>query len=293
MLKLRILLQRLQLYLLRTGFIKDTSREMQLLLMPILEKKKVSGTMGNDLESVGFNTYSPTYEDGILLYIFSQIGMTNKKLVDLGAGIVKGSTVANLIINHGFTGLLVENDAVNFKLLKDYYSRHPETNLFQPKIVAEFIKAGNVNQILEKNGLVDEIDLLCIDLDGMDYWIWKAIDTIRPRVAVIEYQDILGPKRSCTVPYQPGFNADDYVENKDHRNYCGASLQAMVKLGRDKDYRLVGCNKGGWNAFFILNGLGEDSLPEVSVESCFNYEWNRMGMKNRFPLIKEMEWEDV
>jgi len=67
----------------------------------------------------------------------------------------------------------------------------------------------------------------------------------------------------------------------------------MVKLGRDKDYRLVGCNKGGWNAFFILNGLGEDSLPEVSVESCFNYEWNRMGMKNRFPLIKEMEWEDV
>ena len=76
-------------------------------------------------------------------------------------------------------------------------------------------------------------------------------------------------------------------------NYGGASLAAFVQLAKEKEYRLVGCNHGGWNAFFVLNSVGEETLPEVTAESCFRYPWNEYGMKERFPLVSNMDWQQV
>lgn len=288
-----ILLQRIELIMLKLGFIKDISRETQILLVSHFKQMYQDNDGIMNLENVGFNVYSPTYEDGILLYIFSLIGMTNKKLVDIGAGTIRGSSVSNLIINHGFSGLMIDGNRKNVELLRDYYSKHPETMLFPPMLVSEFVTAENINRILEKNNFIGEIDLLCIDIDGIDYWIWKAIDIIQPRVLIVEYQDILGPQRSWTVPYKPDFNVRDYPVNKQHNNYCGASLRAFVKLGKQKGYRLIGCNRGGWNAFFVKSGIGDEYLREITIESCFKYEWNQFGIEERFPLVKDMDWQEV
>jgi hypothetical protein len=286
-------LQRFQLYMIKCGFLKDTNRTHQLLLISHFKQMHQKKIKINALEEIGFNVYSPTYEDGILLFIFSIIGITNKKLVDIGAGTVQGSSVSNLIINHSFSGLLIEGKKENSKLLRDYYSKHPETLLFPPKTISALVTAENVNQLINNNKLHGEIDLLCIDIDGMDYWIWKAIEVIQPRVVVVEYQDILGPQKSWTVPYKADFNVHDYSVNNKLNNYNGASLSAFVKLGKQKGYRLIGCNKGGWNAFFIRNDINDEYLPEITVENCFKYEWNQMGIKTRFPLVKNMNWEEV
>jgi hypothetical protein len=42
-----------------------------------------------------------------------------------------------------------------------------------------------------------------------------------------------------------------------------------VQLGREKDYRLVGVQSLGFNAFFVHAGVGEELLPELSPEECF------------------------
>ena len=269
------------------------SRQVQILLSLKYREIAATGKLYPDFEQVGFNVYSKTGEDGILLYILSLIGMTDKRCVDIGCGAVKGSNVANLIINHGFSGLLIDGNRDNIERSVKYFAGHKETRNTPPNLLTFMITAENVNSLLEQNGFSGEIDLLSIDIDGIDYWIWKAIDGIRPRVVLAEYQDILGPDRAWTVPYKPDFNVRDYPENKQHNNYCGASLQALVKLGKQKGYRLVGCNKGGWNAFFVKIGIAEKHLPEVTVESCFRYQWNEFGMENRFPLVKDMNWEQV
>jgi hypothetical protein len=248
---------------------------------------------GLEFEQVGFNVFSSTYEDGILLYLFSLMGTTNKKCVDIGAGAVKGSDVVNLIINHGFTGLLIDGYPKNVQVLKAYLLNHPETKRNPPLLLSKMITAENVNNILSENGFSGKIDLLAIDIDGIDYWVWNAIDVVDPRVVVVEYQDILGPDRSWTVPYKADFSVRDYPQNDQSNNYCGASLRAFVKLGKRKGYHLVGCNKGGWNAFFVKEGECEKYLPEVSVESCFKYDCNRYGIEKRFPLVKDMEWHEV
>jgi hypothetical protein len=281
------LLQRAELATLRLGISRRMGLAEQMAQIATFRQ------MGAGLNATAFDVYSPNGEDGILLYILTEIGMTNKRLVDIGAGAVKGSVVANLIVHHGFSGLLLDGSENDIKMARQYYSRHPATKRLGPTLLATFVTMENVNGLIADHGLTGEIDLLSIDIDGVDYWIWKAIEAVQPRVVIVEYQDILGPDRAWTIPYRPDFNARDYPVNREHNNYCGASLRALVNLGHQKGYRLVGCNKGGWNAFFIRNELGEDRLPEVSVESCLQSEWNRFGAQTRFPLVEKMDWQEV
>ena len=241
-------------------------------------------------DDVGFDLYSSTGEDGILLYIFSLIGFGDRQCVDIGAGGVEGSNVANLITHHGFHALLVD---ANRESLERSRAQYRERMPAPPEFVAKRVTVEQVNDVLRDRGFTGPIDLLCIDIDGVDYWMWKAIEVIDPRVVLIEYQDILGPERSWTVPYRADFDVCSFPVNRERYNYCGASLRALTRLGTDKGYRLVGCNRGGWNAFFVKRGICDAELPEVSIESCFRYAWNRFGMQSRFPLIEKMEWVEV
>lgn len=269
------------------------NQQMQIFLKLFYKEQVIDKKKKFSFDEVGFDVYSSTFEDGILQYIFSIIGMETRKCVDIGCGAINGSNVANLIINHGFKGLLIDGNSEQISITKNYYNIHPESSVDPPIAVWEMVNIENIDSILKKNGFVGRIDLLSIDLDGIDYWIWKAIKVVKPRVLLVEYQDALGPSRSWTIPYEPNFNLKDYEVNRNDYNYVGASLNAFVKLGKEKGYRLVGCNKGGWNAFFIASGIADDLLPEVSTESCFKYERNQYSMKYRFPLIADLPWDEV
>ncbi len=104
----------------------------------------------------------------------------------------------------------------------------------------------NINNILEKNNTPTQIDLLSIDIDYNTFWIWKAINNVRPRVVIIEYNSQISPTESKVVKYDPGYKYD-------WTNYFGASLLAFVKLAKNKGYSLVGCDSSGINAIFIDN----------------------------------------
>jgi hypothetical protein len=189
--------------------------------------------------------------------------------------------------------MLIDGNEETLKSSKEFYYYCSDTRNFPPALVHAWITAENVNTIISEHGFSGEIDLLSIDMDGVDYWIWKAIDCVQPRVVVVEYQDIIGPEKSLTVPYDPNFKRRDFEVNRSAANYCGASLPAFIKVAREKGYRLVGCNKYGYNAFFIRRGIGEQYLPEVPAQSCFRHPIVERGIKERYPRIKDMNWEEV
>ena len=210
------------------------------------------------LDEVGFKVLSQADEDGILLYIFllyifALIGAPTKTSVELCAGSGIECNTSNLFIHHGWSGLLIDGDRQMVRDGQDFYRRNRHTCVYPPTFVHSWITRDNVNQVLVDSGFAGEIDLLSLDMDGVDYWIWDAMTEIRPRVVVLEYQDILGPDRAVTVPYADDFNAWVHPTTRDMPNFCGASLSAFVKLGRRKGYRLVGCNRYGYNAFFVLD----------------------------------------
>jgi hypothetical protein len=222
------------------------------------------------MSDVGFKVYSQNDEDGLLLFIFAVIGMTNRVVVEIAAGIGVESNSANLIINHGFFGLLFEADINKAAQGKQFFENHPHSANFPPSFVTEWITRENVDQLIRSNmppgsvGPSGEIDLLSLDIDGNDYWILEAIKCITPRVIILEFNPTWGTERSVTIPYEPNF-----VFKPEPVPYVGASLPAFVKLLGGRGYRLVGIERMGFNALFVRNDLAPELLPEVRGEECF------------------------
>jgi hypothetical protein len=182
-------------------------------------------------DEVEFRNHSQNGEDGILWYVFSLIGTTKKECVEICAGDGTQCNCANLIINHGWTGLLFDGDARSISAGQVFYRSHPDTFTYPPKLVHAWVTAENVNDLISANGFRGEVDLLSLDIDGVDYWVWKAIDAVAPRVVIAEVQAIWGCQTSVTVPYSPDFKAE-FVQG--FGVYSGASLPALVKLGKEK-----------------------------------------------------------
>ena len=181
---------------------KRSGAASQLLLMMTYKSMLNSGGSMPNISEVGFKVYSQSDEDGILLYIFSLIGTTSKKCVEICAGNGIECNTANLIINHGWFGLLVDGNSSLVEQGQEFYRRHQSTYVYPPPFVCAWITRENVNTIIRDNGFEGEIDLLSIDIMGVDYWIWEAISVVNPRVVIVDYQDIIGPKKALTVPYE-------------------------------------------------------------------------------------------
>ncbi len=239
---------------------------------------------------VGFSAHSQYEEDGILLYIFALIGATNRRCVEICCGDGVECNTANLIIEHGFNGLLVDGDDANIARASDYYGNHRRTRHWPPVITKQWITRDNVNAICTQHGFAGEIDLLSLDIDGVDYWIFQALDAINPRVAVVEFNHLWGPTDAVTVPYRDDFVAEFTEHGSD---YAGASLAAFVKLGKQKGYRLVGANAIATNAFFVRNDIACDWLPQIDPASCFDHPRAQFGITKRLPAVKDKPWERV
>ncbi len=250
----------------------------------MLESKKLPC-----INEVGFRVFSQTDEDGILLYIFSLIGFTNKQCVDIAFASPYGSNTANLICNHGWSGVLICGSADEKILSDDFFNTHPDVKLLPPKVVKAWVTAENINQLLRDQGLTGSIDLISLDIDGIDYWLWQKLEAVDPRVVVVEFQSLWPAETSVTVPYDPEFQ-----RLKIHPDYFGASLAAFVKLAQKKGYRLVGCNKHGFNAFFIKNELlSESILPTMSVHDGLASAYVQRAQKIKRPMVQHFPWTKV
>jgi hypothetical protein len=206
-----------------------------------------------------FRLHSQNSEDGILLALFRQIGATSKTFVELGSG-SSGGNAAMFAAEFGWTGLMVEGDRDKTDIAG---RRFPHVNA-----VCAWITPESVNGLLGQHGFTGEVDLLSVDVDGNDYWVWQALTACTGRVVMLEYNSMFGPDRAVTIPYDPQFN------RRDHRFcYFGASLTALTKLSATKGYRLVAVEPTGVNAFFLRN----DVAPEIpAVDPAHAY---RIGDK--------------
>ena len=196
----------------------------------------------DDLEAHEARMYSQSGEDGSLARLFDRIGVTNRFFVEFGAKDgVDLSNTANLRLHRGWTGLLMDGDPADrcpgvFALPAD------ET---AARVRAEIVTRENINELLTRYGVPNNFDLLSIDIDGNDYWVWKALESYRPRVVLIEYNIFFHLEERKTIPYDPAHVWDESA-------FHGASLAALRELGREKGYELVYTDSYAPNAFFVL-----------------------------------------
>lgn len=198
--------------------------------------------------------FSQTIEDGVIEEIFRNIGTINKYFVEFGAWDGQFlSNTANLRINEGWKGLLLEGNREK----SNKYSH----------VTYAFVTAENVNDIFEKNNVPQKFDLLSIDIDGNDYWVWKAIDENRfnARVVIIEYNcNFHDLYKSCAIKYSPDLNSIISSEN-----YYSASIPALKKLGESKGYSLI-FRVNLHNLFFVKTELLHEEDKNIPLEMFLN-----------------------
>ena len=233
--------------------------------------------------------HSQNGEDGILRGIFSQIGFTNRTFVEFGFG-YRENNALRLILKEGFRGTYIDGNSKTVRMMQAALAqrRIPQVNA-----ICKMLTRENVNQVVSKAAPEQSLDLLSIDVDGIDYWLWQALDSVDARVVVIEYNASFGPSRSITVPYDPAF---DRTTKHPSWAYFGASLTALSKLAKRRNYALIGCGSEGVNAFFVrrdcLHGIPEQTPATAYRPRKVLVEGGR-SVEAQWLEIKEMPYIDV
>lgn len=217
------------------------------------------------LKNVGLKVFSQLEEDGLLMFLFAVLGTKNKTFIEIGSNDCINSNCANLALNFGWSGIFIDADEKLLERGKKFYQKYSPFPQELPKFICAKVMRENINDTIKNGGLQGEIDLLSIDIDGNEYWIWDAIEVVQPRVVIVETMVEYG-MRNVLVPYDKNY----FFPGK-HPLYHGASPLAMTKLADKKGYRLVGCNELGFNHIYVRKGIGENLIPEVSVESTLTH----------------------
>jgi len=202
----------------------------------------------NEIEKYRFRKFSQYGEEGYLKFILSNIGTTNKFLVDIGAN--NGTYLSNTKIfrTEGWQSALI--DGQEFRGVHQHY-----------------VTVENVNRLLRQYGTPEEFDLLSIDIDGNDYWILQQILTaFRPRLIISEYNSEFTDSR--TIEYDPEF----YFKATD---YYGYTFEAGLKLADKFGYRVIFQN-ANLNMYYLRKDLLDD--PDMKIDVPYpQKDWWRLN----------------
>ena len=240
---------------------------------------------------MGFSVFSQFDEDGIILSIFAIIGFSNKFCMDIAFANPVGANTTNLLLNWGFNGLLICGDEKEREVSLSFFKSSHNTWLLSPRIVNSWVTAENIKETLFQNHVSKEIDFFSLDMDGVDYYVLREVlKVVQPRLIVVEAQNIWKTDRSVTVRYSSDFNRFNI-----HEDYCGASIPAFVKLMKENSYKLVACNKYGFNLFFLKENLGGDYLPEIKPEDCIKDlpDYYIEELDKRRKEVEHLDWVEV
>lgn len=268
------------------------------------DEMRLAQAMGATLSIIGRNSYSRLSDlelkvfsqfgdDGIIQYLTNHLDLKKRTFIEFGVGDYFESNTRFLLQKDNWSGFVMDGSSKNMARLKDAYFfwRH------DLHAQASYITRENVAELLHPHisRWQGDPDLLHIDLDGNDYWIWMELD-IRPVILILEYNGTFGIDRPISVPYRADFNRTDaHYSNI----YWGASLKALHSLSESKGYSFIGCNSAGNNAYFIrldrMNPyIQQMTLEEGYVEPKYRESRNTSGnftflsMQERRELIRGM-----
>tara|TARA_R110001632_G_C11328444_1_gene416275 strand:+ start:1199 stop:1867 length:669 start_codon:yes stop_codon:yes gene_type:complete len=179
--------------------------------------------------------YSMSGVDGVLQYIFNEIGYTNKIAVEIGVS-GNNNTNTELLSHSGF----------NLLWLDCMSKPHIPVNTI---LHVECVTKTNVENIFKKYNIPQEFDLISIDIDGNDYHIREALSNYRPKVIVMEYNGNF----SSTSEYIMGYD-ENYICVFPNIKF-GASLQSLVNQANRLGYDYVYSESRGSDAFFIRKDI--------------------------------------
>jgi hypothetical protein len=200
----------------------------------------------SSLQDVEFKVCSQWGEDGIIDWLIERANIppAAHSFIEFGVEDYSEANTRFLLQNRNWRGLIMDGSSAMLDRAKAdrLYSNYDLT------AKTAFIDRENINTLFSAAGFTGDIGLLSVDLDGNDYWVWEAINVVRPIICICEYNGVFGDLNPISTPYNPGFfRTEAHFSNL----YFGASIAALRSLAARKGYRFVGTTSAGNDAFFV------------------------------------------
>ena len=247
----------------------DQMRINQGLLLASLNQSKQS----TNIQDFEFKIFSQWGEDGIIQKLIQSIEIKNKTFIEFGVETFAEANCRFLMMKDNWAGHVIDGSKENINKIRTshYFWK------YQLTARAAFITAENVNELLAESGFDRDIGILSIDIDGVDYWLLKALNYYKPRILILEYNAVFGGQRKISVPYDALFNR---TTKHSSNLYFGASLAAMTELAVELGYRFVGTTSSGVNAFYVRGDLLCDVLEPIAATAHFTMSKTREARDN-------------
>lgn len=216
----------------------------------------------NCLKDAEFKVFSQWGEDGIIQYLVDNLNFAKKSFIEFGVQDYSESNTRFLLMNNNWSGMIIDGADEHRKFLR----RQSLDWMYDIQAVQAFITAENINALIHDAGMDGDLGILSVDIDGVDYWVLRAITSVKPKIVIVEYNAFFGNSHPVSVPYRSDFSR--YHAHFSHFLW-GASLPAFHHLLSSRNYAFVGCNSAGNNAFFVNREGGLGEIDEVSLEDGY------------------------
>ncbi len=234
----------------------DFSEKKIFLQGQLMAKKNEEKKNIISLKDVEFSVFSQFGEDGIINWLVNKLPNINKVFLEIGTEDYWESNTRFLLKNNNWKGYLIEASKEHVASIKkqQIYWKH------SLKAIQSLVDKDNINQLIKKNITEQEIGLLSIDIDGIDYWVIENISNLSPAIVICEFNSIYGDLKELTIPYDKFFKRTQ----KHHSNlYFGCSIKAIITLMGKKNYTFIGTGSMGINAYFIKNELKSSVVNNI------------------------------
>jgi hypothetical protein len=286
---------------LRRNFLPNDDAALHKHLMATWRSGSDSTICYQDLLESGFRVFSQNDEDGVLLRIFSHIGQANRCVVEIGSNCsdsdvgIPENMSTNLIVNHGWHGVIVEIDPtecdrMRYFFARDYTTKHfhmtsnGQNHYFSPLIVQQAVSPENIDQVLRDAHVIPEPDLMALDIDGGDYSVIRSMSAVRPRVLVVEFEKRFRDKHSVVLFDKA--SAEKWQSGS-------ASLSAWEKLLASRGYTLCAIGSCGFNAFFVRSDIATGRFLPLTCGAAFDAHPIFSKMPEEFWLTPDETWQLV
>lgn len=200
----------------------------------------------SSLQEVEFKISSQWGEDGIIDWLIERANIPPAlhSFIEFGVEDYREANTRFLLQNRNWRGLIMDGSSAMLDAVKTDGLYWRQDLIAKPA----FITRENINDLISSSGFTGDVGLLSIDLDGNDYWVWEAIDVVRPIICICEYNAVFGDVYPISTPYDPNFQRTQaHFSNL----YFGASIEAIRLLGERKGYRFIGTTSAANDAFFV------------------------------------------
>jgi hypothetical protein len=197
-----------------------------------------------------------------------------RTVVDIGAGNgVRWSNSYALLLT-GWKALGIEADSQKYTLLSRAYRKFPLARASHSRAEPDTIAS-----LLQDSGIEKNFGVLCLDIDGNDYWVLDAIlSSFRPGLVVTEINENIPPPLRFVVKFDPDFQL--------RYHFYGYSIAALEDLCEKHDYGILALEYN--NAFLVPREIGAAHFRDAGSAYREGY-LDRPDRKERFASNSDME----